>query len=411
VQLLADLSKDLAYGIGALHARAAVHAERARFEATVMQAPVAVAVYAGPDHVVRLANRRWFALGRGLDCIGKPIREVLPEAARAGALKGLDEVYAKGEPMEVTEFPIPVRRPDGSSETRFINVASQPLVCAGGVVSEIIVAISDVTAQVNARHAVEEARAAAEQASRAKDEFLRMISHELRTPLVPVLALAETLKKDGARDPATISRCLDIILSNARAEARLVDDLIDVSQFVAGAVHLEVDPVDLGTIVQACVDELRLAAAAKPVHLEVRIPPDTVVWGDAGRLSQMVRHLLSNALKFTPYGGTITVEIVRERAALLLCVHDTGAGIPPDQLRSVFEPFQTSDASVKRAYGGLGLGLYLARRIAEAHGGTVWAESDGPGRGATLVAELSAPPRAHPEPEEAAAPPPAHHRA
>jgi len=177
VRLLTDLSNDLAYGITALRARAQIAAERTCFEAFIMQAPVAVAVYTGPDHVVRLANRRWFALGFGIEAVGRPLRESLQRSTADGALAVLDEAYTTGEPREAAEHPILRPRPPGSVETGFYNIACQPLRSAGAAVTDLVVAISDVTAQVTARRVVEEARAAVEQASRSKDEFLRTVSH------------------------------------------------------------------------------------------------------------------------------------------------------------------------------------------------------------------------------------------
>jgi signal transduction histidine kinase len=365
-------------------------AERMRFETAVMQAPVAVAVFTGPDHVVRVANRRWLALGNPIDAVGRPLREILPEAARGGFLSALAEVCATGAPRELLEQAIPHTCPDGSVETRFYNVAYQPLRSAGGVVTDVIAAISDVTCQVTSRRAVEEARAAAEQASRAKDDLLRVVSHELRTPLTPILALAEALAKGQGGEPERLRHGLDIILANARAEARIIDDLIDVSSFAAGKVHLTARSVELGPIVEACVDEARPAAAAKGVALETEIAPETRLPGDAGRLAQAVRHVLSNALKFTPRGGRIAVNVTRANGDVCLRVHDTGKGIPPSELAHVFDALRTGDASLKRAHGGLGLGLCLVRHIVEAHGGRVWAESAGEGCGATLVVELRA---------------------
>ncbi len=388
VRLLTDLSNDLAYGIAALRARADLATGRARLETTLMQAPVAVAVYAGPDHVVRLANRRWFALGFGIEAVGRPLRESLQRSTADAALAVLDEAYTTGEPREAVEHPILRPRPDGSVETGFYNLACQPLRSAGAAVTDLVVAISDVTAQVTARRVVEEARAAVEQACRSKDEFLRTVSHELRTPLTSVLGFAEALKRSQDVRPDDLQRGLDVIIRNAREEARLVNDLIDVSEIVAGKMRLETLPVELGSIVQACIDEARPTAAAKGIQLDVSIAPDAMLRGDAHRLAQATRTLLSNALKFTPYGGRVSVEVTRKDEVLLLRVDDTGKGIPPGELPYVFEPFRTGDGSLKRAHGGLGLGLYLARHIVEAHGGRVWAESVGDGGGATLVAEI-----------------------
>ncbi len=393
VALLTTLAHDLAFGIEALRARACVAAERARFESLIMNAPIAVAVCVGPDHVVRLANRRWFALRHGIESVGKPVREILPPGTGAGALRALDEAYATGEPRELTEQPVPRVLPDGSVDTRFYNIACQPLACGAGLITDVIVVVTNVTEQVDARRALEEARSAAEQASRAKGEFLRIASHELRTPLTPILGWAKLLEHDPHGDLGRLERGLAVILANARVEARLVDDLIDLSQFVAGTMILEKRPVDLGPLVQACVDEAHARAEAKGIRIEASLAPDAVLWGDGDRLSQVVRNLLSNALKFTPRGGRVLVEVAHGGDALTLRVRDTGAGIPATELPHVFEPFRIGDASVTRAHGGLGLGLAIVRYIVEAHGGTVRAESAGPGQGATLVAELPAPAR------------------
>jgi len=390
VRLLTALCNDLAYGITALRGRACIAAGRARLEATLMHAPVAVAVYAGPDHVVRLANRRWFALGYGLEAAGRPLRESMPQGAVDGALAALDQAYATGKPCEVAEYPVPRPRPDGSLETRYYNLDCQPLRSAGGAVTDLVVAISDVTDLVAARRVVEEARAAAEQVGRTKDEFLRMVSHELRTPLTSILGFAEALEKKQVVRPDELQRGLAVIVRNAREEARLVDSLIDVSEIVAGTMRMEMRPVEMGSIVEVCVDQARPAAAAKGIQIDQIIAPDTTLRGDASRLAQVTRTLLSNALKFTPSGGRVSVEVARKDEALLLRVEDTGQGIPPSELPYVFELFRTGDASPKRAHSGLGLGLYLVRHIVEAHGGKVWAESAGEGRGGALVAEIPA---------------------
>jgi signal transduction histidine kinase len=398
VRLLVELAADLAYGITSLRTRARVEIERARFASVLMQAPIAVGVCSGPDHVVRLSNPRWLAIGGTAAVpVGRPLREVCPEAVWQGIIPLLDEVYATGEPREVTEQPIDYRRASGAAETHFCNVAYQPLREADGSIEDILVLVSDVTEQVAARRSIEDARGAAEQASRAKDEFLRIASHELRTPLTPIVGWAQLLKKNTGRDPKQLERGLDAILGCARAEARLVEDLIDVSRIVAGKLRMELGPIELGPLVQACVEEMRPAAAAKGVEVEASIAADTALGGDARRLQQVARNLLSNALKFTPRGGRISVEITREDESLALKVSDTGKGIPAGELPHLFEHFHAGDRSTTRTEGGLGLGLSIVRYIVEAHEGTVRAESAGPGHGATLVAELRVAPRVHVE--------------
>jgi signal transduction histidine kinase len=246
---------------------------------------------------------------------------------------------------------------------------------------------------LRARRAVDEARAAVEQANRANEEFLRIAAHELRTPLTPILGWAQILEKSPQLDHAQLERGLDVILRSVRREAQLVDDLIDVSHMVAGKMSTEMRQIELGPIVEACVEEARAVAEAKGVTLTAAITKDTSLAGDARRLRQVTRNLLSNALKFTPRGGRVSVEVTRERDALVLRVRDTGKGLSAGELPRMFEPFHQGDPSMTRTEGGLGLGLAIVRYIIEAHGGTVRAESAGPGRGTTFIAELRASPR------------------
>jgi PAS domain S-box-containing protein len=389
VRLLIDLANDLSYGITALRLRACIGAERARFESVIMQAPIAVAVFSGGKRTVRVANPRWLRLGITAGApTGRPLSMLVPEPGAEGMLARLARMCEQSAPEEATEERLDLRHPDGTLETRFYNVASEPLRGSEGTVTDVVVALCDVTEQVTARRALEEARAAAEQASRAKDEFLRIASHELRTPLTPILAWAQSLKNGRGRDPAQLDRGLDIILAGARAEARLVDDLLDVSEILAGRMILDHRPLDLGAVVEAGVGEHRPAAAAKGIVIEVVPTADARIIGDAARVRQVVWNLLSNALKFTPRGGRVHVEITREHGATTLRVSDTGKGISEAQRARLFEPLDTGDASLTRAEGGLGLGLFIVRSIVEAHGGTVRVESPGPGLGATFVAEL-----------------------
>jgi signal transduction histidine kinase len=315
---------------------------------------------------------------------------VLPDRGGSAVVAVLDQVRATGEPREISEQPLGYRRPDGVVETRYFNAAFQPLREADGSIDDIIGVVSDVTEQVAARRALEEAHAAAEEVSRAKDDFLRIASHELRTPLTPILGWAQILLKTGAVAKEA-QRGLEIIVQSAQAEARIVEDLIDVSHITAGKMRMEMRPVDLAAIVGACVAELEPAAAAKGVALDARIAPEAPISGDAHRLRRVVRGLLSNALKFTPRGGKVSVELTRDHRSHRLAVRDTGKGIAESELPHVFDPFHSGDPSTTRREGGLGLGMSIVRHIVEAHGGTVRAESEGRGRGATFVAELPAP--------------------
>ncbi len=254
-------------------------------------------------------------------------------------------------------------------------------------------ATADSTAQALERarlYALEQLRREElERSNRLKDDFLGIVSHELRTPLSAILGWARMLKRGVVSSTEARTRALDAIERNATLQARLVDDLLDVSRIVSGKLDLEMASVDLGAVVDAAIDSVRPTLLAK--GLEVRLHIDAsgaCVLGDARRLQQVVWNLLTNAIKFTPQGGHIDVSLRREGRTGLLSVRDDGEGIAPEVLPRIFERFKQGDASSTREHGGLGLGLAIVRHVVEAHGGTVSAHSEGEGRGAEVVVEL-----------------------
>jgi PAS domain S-box-containing protein len=226
----------------------------------------------------------------------------------------------------------------------------------------------------------------AEEASRAKDEFLATVSHELRTPLASILGWTRLLSRGGL-SPEKQARALETLERNARAQTRLVEDLLDVSRIVSGKTRLNIETADLTRIVEAAVESMRPSAESRGVRLDVSGQPCAMA-GDPERLHQILWNLLSNAVKFTPRGGQVSVSVeVRDRTASL-AVSDTGQGIRPDFLPHVFERFRQADATATRAHGGLGLGLAIVRHLVELHGGTVAASSPGEGKGATFTVQL-----------------------
>ena len=232
------------------------------------------------------------------------------------------------------------------------------------------------------------ARAAAEDANRAKDEFLATVSHELRTPLTAILGWSSVLRSGKGREAVT-TRALEVIEQSARAQAQLIEDILDVSRIITGKLKLNVQRVDPCPLVEAAVASVRLAAEAKAIRLDVHCNKDVgLIAGDADRLQQVVWNLLSNAVKFTPTGGTVEVRLERQVNTVQLTVHDTGIGIAPDFLPHVFERFRQADSTSTRHYEGLGLGLAIVRHIVEMHGGTVTAASDGLGEGAAFTVHL-----------------------
>ena len=244
------------------------------------------------------------------------------------------------------------------------------------------------------------ARREAEAASALKDEFLMMVSHELRTPLTAIYGWTRMLVA-GAVGDRQREAALRTIERNARAQARLIDDLLDVSASAGGKLRLDIRMVDIARVVEDAIATVIAAADAKGIRLATSIDPAAGrVAGDTDRLQQIVWNLLSNAVKFTPAGGRVEVAVTRVGEEIEIAVTDTGAGISSEFLPHVFERFRQEDAGTKRRYGGLGLGLAIVRNLAELHGGCVTAHSEGPGRGTRFVVRLPSP---APPPEEAAA--------
>ncbi len=232
------------------------------------------------------------------------------------------------------------------------------------------------------------ARTEAEEANRLKDEFLATVSHELRTPLGPIIAWADLLSED-ALAPDEVREALAAIRRNARVQARLIEDLLDVSRITSGNLRMQVAAIDLPAVVDAALEAVRLAAEAKNIRLTTRYDGATVpISGDATRLQQILWNLLSNAIKFTPPGGEVEVAVRPAGTRVVIEVRDTGEGIEAQFLPHVFERFRQGDGSATRARGGLGLGLSIVRHLVELHGGRVRAESPGPAQGSTFAVEL-----------------------
>jgi signal transduction histidine kinase len=234
----------------------------------------------------------------------------------------------------------------------------------------------------------QEARAQAENANRLKDEFLATLSHELRTPLTSILGWAGLLRM-GKFDEATCAQALDTIERNARTQAQLIDELLDVSRIISGKLTFDTKTVNLASVVESAINVVRPAAQAKRIDIvyDCASQPGPVS-GDPARLQQVVWNLLFNAVKFTPEGGRVEVRLEREGSRARVTVSDTGKGIDADFLPHVFDRFRQADSSSTRQHGGLGLGLAIVRHLVEFHGGTVSAESDGEGRGATFTVTL-----------------------
>ena len=284
----------------------------------------------------------------------------------------------------------------GHPEAGVFNSRSERIV--GGIASQAAVAIDNTRLYEAARQAAEErqlllasersARAEAERTSQMKDEFLATLSHELRTPLSAILGWVQVLRR-GSRDTADLQRGLQTIERNARAQAQLIEDLLDMSRITSGKVQLDMQLVAPGLFIDAAIDTVRPAADAKDIAIEKDFDAGAgAIAGDPARLQQVVWNLLSNAIKFTPRGGLVRVRLVQVDGAVRITVQDSGVGIRADFLPHVFERFRQGDASTTRQHGGLGLGLSIVKHLIEQHGGTVRVASAGEGCGASFTVEL-----------------------
>jgi signal transduction histidine kinase/CheY-like chemotaxis protein len=232
------------------------------------------------------------------------------------------------------------------------------------------------------------ARLEAERVSRVKDEFVATLSHELRTPLHAILGWTHVLMNPSSRE-VHLEAGLRAIERNARAQARMIDDLLDMSRIISGKVRLDVQRIALAPLIVAAVESIRPAADAKAIELKVALDAAAgPIHGDPNRLQQVIWNLLSNAVKFTPPGGRVVVSLERSDAQVTIAVSDSGEGIAPQFLPYLFERFRQADASTTRQHGGLGLGLSIIKQLVELHGGAVGAESAGPGQGSTFRVSL-----------------------
>jgi PAS domain S-box-containing protein len=260
----------------------------------------------------------------------------------------------------------------------------------------------DISEQVEARTSIElsrdalresearerAARTEAEQAAGVKDEFLATLSHELRTPLNAIVGWSQVIGRKPA-DLETVKKGTEVIRRNARMQADLIADLLDMSRITSGNLRLDMEDVNLSAVIHAAIDAVRHIATAKRIQIDAVLAAIvTVVRGDLGRLQQVVLNLLSNAVKFTPEGGRIRVLLEHDEVNACIVVSDTGIGIDAEFLPHLFQRFRQADASTSRRYGGLGLGLAIVKHLVDLHGGRVRAASDGEGKGATFTVEL-----------------------
>ncbi len=315
--------------------------------------------------------------------IGKTALELVPDLDRHWCeLYGA--VVTSGEPARITmEAPAMNRWYEV-----FASRVGPPEQCQVGVVFKDVSERKRVEAE---RERVLEhestLRQAAEAASRVRDEFLATVSHELRTPLAAILGWVQMLRTENL-PPEKRERALETVERNARAQAQLVEDLLDVSRILAGKLRLEVEHVEVDPLIEAAVETVLPAANAKDIQIQATLDSGGAVMGDPHRLRQVVWNLLSNAVKFTPRGGRVQVQVRCVEAAVEIIVSDTGQGIEPRLQDHIFERFRQADGSTTRSHGGLGLGLSIVRQLVDLHGGSIGVVSEGKGHGATFTVRI-----------------------
>ncbi len=395
--LLVRVETQLVLAQARKEARIAVETERARLFSMFVEAPAAICMIAGDDLVVELANPACLkAWGKDASIIGLPLLAGLPELEGQGFDELLREVMRSGKTFRSSEARATILRPGADAPVDvYFDYAYVPIHEVDGRVTGVFVFAYDVTALVAARkdaetsaRDAERARGEAEATNRIKDEFLATTSHELRTPLNAILGWA-SLARSNLDNRVMVTRGLETIERNARTQARLVEDVLEVSRIITGKLLLEIGRVELAVVLHAAVDVVRPAAEAKLIDLSLDLDEELgAVAGDAGRLQQVVWNLLSNAVKFTPARGHVHLSAHRVDGEVVILVRDDGVGIPAEHLPHVFERFRQVDGSTTRRHGGLGLGLAIVRHLAEMHGGSVRVASEGEGRGATFHVHL-----------------------
>ncbi|MFT3700020.1 MAG: ATP-binding protein [Kofleriaceae bacterium] len=350
---------------------------RARLEAMLTQAPVAIAMYRGPTYIFELVNAL-AAETIGVDnLLGKTIVEALPDPSSRALMDVFDRVYTTGELFSAPEFPVTFR----TGKTRLFQLYIAPMREADNSISGLFTIGNDITDLVTAR-------GDAERANRTKDEFIAMLGHELRNPLSPILTALDIMR---IRDPNGRNTERDVIERQAQHLVRLVNDLLDVSRITQGKLELHPKRIELAQIVARAVETAAPLLEQRGHQLVVDVAfHGLVVTADPERLAQAIANLLTNAAKYTERGGTVTVSAKRIDTEITLYVRDNGIGIAADMLPHVFDMFVQERQALDRASGGLGLGLTIVKSLVGMHHGRVGVTSEGHNRGSEFTITLPA---------------------
>jgi PAS domain S-box-containing protein len=366
-------------------AQAEAENERRRLRTLFMQAPAAIALLRGPNHVYELSNAA-NNIGLGRDPTGKAVADAMPEAVEQGYVGLLDRVYQNGECFAYPEALLHVRAADGTMRDAYVTGFYEPMRGPHGEIDGVMVFGFEVTEQVLARRRAEAAEREARAAVRVRDDFMSIAGHELRTPLTALQLYLQQLQSD-----LEASRAEDRLMQRfkkATAQVgrlhRLVDELLDVSRVSGGRLELHREEFDLKELLSELIERLRQMAVAADCRILLDVPGATRIFADRSRIEQVVTNLLSNALKYGT-GRPVEVKVLGAGDVVHLIVTDHGIGIDTASQARVFERFER--AAPDREYGGLGMGLWIAREIVHAHGGQIRLHSE-PGRGTTVEVEL-----------------------
>ncbi|MQA39156.1 ATP-binding protein [Rugamonas aquatica] len=377
-------------------ARTVEQAVARRTQSIFSQAPVAIAILRGPQHVFEQANEYYQELVGHRPLAGLPIRAALPELAGQGIYELLDGVLATGQPYVGRSMLVRLMRGQPAQLADcYFDFVYQPLLDDAGLPEGVAVVVFEVTELANAKRA-------AEQASRAKDEFLAMLGHELRNPLAPIVTALQLMQLRGG-DYAVKERA--VIERQTNHLVALVDDLLDVSRVAEGKIHLRRQPVQMAEVVARAIETASPLIEQKRHVLELDVPSGGLaVMADPSRCAQVVANLLTNAAKYTEPEGRLSVRVWRDGDEVAVQVRDNGIGISAEMLGSVFDLFVQERQALSRSQGGLGLGLTIAKSMVTLHGGRLQAHSDGIGCGSTFTMYIPVLEQAADQPAAAAAP-------
>ena len=333
----------------------------------------------GPDLcVLRMNPAAELVFELGNSDHGKPLDE-----KRLGIrAPGLSEILAR-----VVDSGCTHEQDVQDSHGHWYSMRIKPYISTGGMIEGAVLGLVDIHAIKQSRDVERRARADAETACRAKDQFLAILSHELRTPLTPMLGWVKMLKADNL-DDARRRHGLDVLERSVHAQCQLIGDLLDISRIISGKFELKEESCDLASVLHSAVDYFRDDAHARNLTIDVNLDSVPPIKGDCDRLRQVFWNLLGNALKFTPSGGRIDVRMENLKSQVQIRIFDNGEGISSELLPFIFDRFRQGDSSINRKFSGLGLGLSIARTVVELHHGSICAESAGPGLGSTFIVTL-----------------------